>query len=116
MIILLLGACGTRKNTQVSRFYHAFNTRYNIYFNGKVAFDEALKGLQDGYKENYSEMIYLYPISAQPKDKQEPGGPFDRTIEKSNKAIKLHSIRVKPPKKRGWRNDPRQRAWQEREE
>lgn len=116
LIILLLGACGTRKNTQVSRFYHAFNTRYNIYFNGKVAFDEALKGLQDGYKENYSEMIYLYPISAQPKDKQEPGGPFDRTIEKSNKAIKLHSIRVKPPKKRGWRNDPRQRAWQEREE
>ena len=41
----------------------------------------------------------MYPISAQPKDKAEPGGPFDRTIEKSNKAIKLHSIKAKPAKK-----------------
>lgn len=116
LTILLLASCGTKKNTTASRFYHAFTTRYNIYFNGKEAFDEALKNQQDGYKENYSEMIYLYPVSAQPKDKREPGGPFDRTIEKSNKAIKLHSIRSKPPKKPGWRNDPGQRSWQEREE
>lgn len=47
----------------------------------------------------------MYPISAQPKDKAEPGGPFDRTIEKSNKAIKLHSIKAKPAKKPGWRNN-----------
>ena len=58
------------------------------------------------YKESYSDMILMYPISAQPKDKPETGGPFDRAIEKSNKAIKLHSIKAKPPKKPGWRNDP----------
>lgn len=114
--MLLLWSCSTKKNTKASRFYHAFTTRYNIYFNGKQAFDEALKSQQDGYKENYSDMIYMYPISAQPKDKAEPGGPFDRTIEKSNKAIKLHSIMAKPAKKPGWRNDPKQRAFQEIEE
>ena len=64
----------------------------------------------EGYKESYSEMIYMYPISAQPKDKQQTGGPFDRAIEKGNKAIKLHSIKAKPPKKSGWRNDPKQRS------
>ena len=58
----------------------------------------------------------MYPISAQPKDKAEPGGPFDRTIEKSNKAIKLHSIKAKPAKKPGWRNNPKLRAIQEQEE
>ncbi|WP_165155834.1 cell envelope integrity protein TolA [Parabacteroides sp. ZJ-118] len=116
LTVLLLGSCGTKKNTKASRLYHAFTTRYNIYFNGKQAFDEALKNQQDGYKENYSERIHMYPISAQPKDKAEPGGPFDRTIEKSNKAIKLHSIKAKPAKKPGWRNDPKQRAFQEQEE
>ena len=72
--------------------------------------------MQNGYKESYSDMILMYPISAQPKEKQNTGGPFDRAIEKSNKAIKLHSIKAKPPKKAGWRNDPKQRAWQEQEE
>ena len=116
MAIFLLWSCSTKKNTKASRFYHAFNSRYNIYFNGKTSFDEALKAMQDGYKENYSDMILMYPVSAQPKEKQETGGPFDRAIEKSNKAIKLHSIKAKPPKKPGWRNDPKQRAWQEQEE
>lgn len=120
-IILLLAvslfwSCSTKKNTKASRFYHAFTSRYNIYFNGKTSFDEALLSMQNGYKESYSDMILMYPISAQPKEKQNTGGPFDRAIEKSNKAIKLHSIKAKPPKKTGWRNDPKQRAWQEQEE
>lgn len=55
--------------------------------------------METGYKESYSEMIHMYPISAQPKDKKETGGPFDRAIEKGNKAIKLHSIKAKPAKK-----------------
>ncbi len=116
LIVSLFWSCSTKKNTKASRFYHAFNSRYNIYFNGKTSFDEALLSMQNGYKESYSDMILMYPVSAEPKDKPEAGGPFDRAIEKSNKAIKLHSIKAKPPKKPGWRNDPKQRAWQEQEE
>ncbi|MDD2436377.1 MAG: hypothetical protein PHG27_01955 [Massilibacteroides sp.] len=118
-VLFLLGllvSCSVKKNTRASRFYHAINSRYNIYYNGKVSFDEAFKAMQDGYKENYSEMIYMFPISAQPKNKQVTGGAFDRAIEKSNKAIKLHSIKVKPLKKPGWRNDPKQVQIQEQEE
>lgn len=115
-MMLLLWSCSTKKNTKVSRFYHAFTTRYNIYFNGKQAFDEALRSQQEGYKENYSEQIFMYPISAQPKDKAETGGPFDRTIEKSNKAIKLHSIQAKPAKKPGWKNNPKLVREQAKEE
>ncbi len=114
--ILLLYSCSTKKNTGTSRFYHSFTSRYNIYFNGKTSFDEALNAMEKGYKENYSEMIHMYPISASPKDKKETGGAFDRAIEKGNKAIKLHSIKAKPKKKPVWRNDPKQRAFQEQEE
>ncbi len=112
----LLGSCSTQKNTKASRFYHSFTTRYNIYYNGKVSFDESLDAMQKGYRENYSEQILMYPISAQPKDKATPGGPFDRAIEKSNKAIKLHSIQVKPIKKAGWRSNPKEVALQAQEE
>ena len=100
----------------MNRFYHALNSRFNIYYNGKTAFDEALSAMQDGYKESYADMILMYPVSAQPKDKAETGGAFDRAIEKSNKAIKLHSIQAKPVKKPGWRNNPKMVKWQSREE
>ena len=100
----------------MSRFYHALNSRFNIYYNGKTAFDEALASMQKGYKESYSDMILMYPISAQPKEKSQTGGAFDRAIEKSNKAIKLHSIQTKPVKKAGWKNDPKQVKLQSQEE
>ena len=112
----MLVSCSTKKNTASSRFYHAFTAQYNTYFNGKTSFDEALRNLQNNHKESYSEMIYMYPVSALPKDKQNTGGPFDRPIEKGNKAIKQHSITTKPPRKSGWRNDPKQVRLQEQEE
>jgi tetratricopeptide (TPR) repeat protein len=115
-VSFLLSSCALQKNTSVSRFYHAFTTRYNIYYNGEVAYNEALRSLETNYRETYTERILLHPISAQPKDKATPGGSFDRTIEKSAKAIRLHSIQDKPPRKPGWRKDPRQVAWQEQEE
>ncbi|MDR1257690.1 MAG: tetratricopeptide repeat protein [Tannerellaceae bacterium] len=115
-VVYLLASCGTAKNTRATRFYHAVTSNYNIYYNGKRSFDEALYNMQTGYKESYTGRILMYPISAQPKDKPATGGAFDRAIEKGNKAVKMHSIQTKPPKKPGWRNDPKQRAFQEQEE
>ena len=60
LIVSLFWSCSTKKNTKASRFYHAFNSRYNIYFNGKTSFDEALLSMQNGYKESYSDMILMY--------------------------------------------------------
>ncbi|MDR1524844.1 MAG: tetratricopeptide repeat protein [Tannerella sp.] len=117
IVIVALGSCGARKNTASSRFYHSLNSRYNIYFNGKTTFDEALKSMNEGYKENYSEQIHMFPISGiYREEKSVAGGPFDRAIEKGNKAIKLHSIKEKPPRKAGWQSDPKQVKLQAQEE
>lgn len=116
-VIIALNSCGGRKNTATSRFYHSLNSRYNIYFNGKTSFDEALKSMNEGYKENYTEQIHMFPISGQYKEeKSTTGGPFDRAIEKGNKAIKLHSIKEKPKRKPGWQSDPKQVKLQAQEE
>jgi tetratricopeptide (TPR) repeat protein len=117
IVIVALVSCGARKNTAPSRFYHSLNSRYNIYFNGKTSFDEALKSMNNGYKENYTEQIRMFPISGiYREEKSTVGGPFDRAIEKGNKAIKLHSIKDKPPRKAGWRSDPKQVKRQAQEE
>jgi tetratricopeptide (TPR) repeat protein len=117
IVIVALGSCGARKNTASSRFYHSLNSRYNIYFNGKTSFDEALRSMNDGYKESYTEQIHMFPISGIYKEeKNATGGAFDRAIEKGNKAIKLHSIKDKPPRKPGWQSDPKQVKLQTQEE
>ena len=117
LVIVVFGSCSARKNTGPSRFFHSLNSRYNIYFNGKTTFDDALRSLNDGYKESYTEQIMMYPINSMYQaDKSTTGGPFNRAIEKSNKAIKLHSIKEKPPRKAGWQNDPKQVKQQTTEE
>jgi tetratricopeptide (TPR) repeat protein len=115
--VAMLFSCGSRKNNATSRFFNATNSRYNIYYNGKTAFDEALKAQNDGYKENYTEQITMFPVSGIYKDeKTSTGGAFDRAVLKSEKAIKLHSIMEKPPRKAGWQNDPAQVKLQQQEE
>ncbi len=116
VFIVLLVSCTSTKNTSGTRWYHSFNTRYNVYFNGEQAFNEAMKTQQQSYKENYSDMILMYPVSSLPKDKEVPGGPFDRPIEKSVKAIKTHSIQTKPEKEAGKRNDPKYQEFMSRTE
>ena len=117
LLIVLIVSCTSSKNTASTRWYHSFNTRYNVYFNGNEAFKEALKSHLEDYQENYSEMIHMYPISANSKEeKAETGGPFDKSIEKSVKAIKTHSITAKPKKQTGKRNDPNYQEFMSREE
>ncbi|MCC8145352.1 MAG: tetratricopeptide repeat protein, partial [Bacteroidales bacterium] len=116
VFFVFLTSCSSTKNTAGTRWYHSFNTRYNVYFNGDMAYQEAMKSQVEGYKENYTEMILMYPVSALPKEKPNTGGPFDRSIEKAVKAIKTHSIQTKPERKSGKRNDPKYQEWMSRTE
>lgn len=105
LLSIFLVSCTSTKNTGMTRFYHSLNTRYNIHFNGSEAYKEALSAQNKGHKDDYSDFIYLYPSNALPKNKETVGGSFDRTIEKSTKAIKQHSIQTKPKKKAGKKHD-----------
>ena len=116
LFLVLSFSCTSTKNTGGTRWYHSFNTRYNVYFNGSEAYKSSLKTLNDDYTETYSEMILMYPVSSLPKDKQAPGGSFDKAIEKSVKAIKRHSIQTKPEKKAGKSRDLKYQEFMSRKE
>lgn len=115
IIGILFTGCSTKKNTAGSRFYHAMTTRYNVYFNGNEAYKSGCKAIEQGNKDNYMEMIPLYPIG----NKSTVGtgsGDFERAIEKSQKAIAVHSIKRKPQRKQGKRYTEEYKQWLARRE
>ena len=94
-IAAILTSCSTNKNTAQTRFWHSFNTRYNVYYNGNVAYIDASLEKEKGNKDNYTERIPLYTVGN--KASRDIGkGNYDKAIEKSQKSIKLHSINAKP--------------------
>ena len=86
--------CSTQKNTAGSRFWHAFNARYNTYYNGHQAFIDGNLEKEKGNKDNYTELIPLYTVGN--KTSREIGkSNYERTVEKMEKAIHRHSIKEK---------------------
>lgn len=112
----VLYSCSTKKNTATSRFWHAFNTRYNVYYNGETHYKEQIHDLETKYEDDFSQLVYMHPAEAysNPKSPQ-PNANFDRTIEKMQKAIQLHSIKKRPKKKSG-KLSKEDKEWLKREE
>lgn len=111
-----LYSCSTKKNTASSRFWHAFNTRYNVYYNGETHYNEQIHDLETKYEDNYSQLLFMHPAEAYSNPKAtQPSTNFDRTIEKMQKAIQLHSIKKRPKKKSG-KLSKEDKEWMKREE
>ncbi|MDE6329463.1 MAG: tetratricopeptide repeat protein [Muribaculaceae bacterium] len=84
----------------MSRQWQAFTTRYNVYYNGDEHYKETLKAMETAYEDDYTRFVLTHPADARADSKlPQPSGDFKRTIEKMQKAIQLHSITKKPPKK-----------------
>lgn len=121
--IVLLGAmsiatsCSSKKNTAASRNYTAFITKYNIYYNGDTHYKETLSEMEKTYEDDYTTFLYTHPAQAHANEKApQPSGDFTRSIEKAQKAIQLRSIKKKPKKKSGKKNDAAYKAWMKRDE
>ena len=115
LIALLLTGCSTKKNTAQSRFWQSFTARYNTYYNGSQAFIDGSLEKESGNKDNYTELIPLYPVSN--KQSRELGSSgFNRAIEKSEKAIKMHSIKARPEWNKSRRKTQKDIEWLSRRE
>ena len=114
-LLLFITGCSTKKNTANSRWWQSFTARYNTYFNGSQAFIEGNLEKENGNKDNYTELIPLYTVGN--KQSRELGkGNFTRAIEKSEKAIKLHSIKVRPEWHKSRRKTAKDIEWLNRRE
>lgn len=113
-LALLPVGCSTKKNTAMSRQWQAFNTRYNVYYNGSEHYKETLKEMEVAYEDDYTRTLLTHPAEARADAKlPQPKGDFKRTIEKMQKAIQLHSIKKKPAKRN---SSAKEKAFRAREE
>ena len=98
--LLFCGCSSRKKNTATIRAYHAITARYNTWYNGNAAYNQGVKAQIEGHKDNYLEQLPLLITSS--KATQKIGTEnYAKAIEKSQKAIKNHSIKKRPKRPAG---------------
>ncbi|MCF0192710.1 MAG: hypothetical protein HUK05_04700 [Prevotella sp.] len=111
----IITACSNTKNTSQSRWWHSFTAKYNTYYNGSLAYIDGALEKENNNKDNFTEMIPLYTVGN--KQSREIGkGNFDRAIEKSQKAIKRHSIKKRPEWTKNRKKTAKDIEWLSRKE
>jgi tetratricopeptide (TPR) repeat protein len=108
LCIALLSGCSPARNTPAVRVYHELTARYNVYFNAEKAYYEILQEREESFRDDYSELLPFYVPAA--------GKPFDPVIEKTEKAIREHSITAKPRRDPARAYSQEYRRWLRREE
>ena len=97
MAVLLLAACSRKKNTFMSRNFHAVTAEFNALYNGDLAFEQGKNELALSYRDNFWEILPVERIELKdalslPGD--EPNPNFNRAEEKAAKAIQKHSVYI----------------------
>lgn len=94
---LVLTACSRKKNTFMSRNFHAVTAEYNTLYNGGLAFEKGKRELALNYRDNFWEILPVERVEiidkiSLPGESDNPD--FNRAEEKSAKAIQKHSIYI----------------------
>ena len=94
---MLLAACSTKKNAFVNRNWHAVNTKYNVLYNGNLAFEKGREELRESYKENYWALLPVERLEVTDEIRLDSEGNnpnFERAEEKATKAIQKHAMDI----------------------
>ena len=112
---MLLAGCSTQQNTALSRRWQSFVTRYNVFYNATVAYQDGEEAQRNGLREDFTRRLPVFEVGY---TKQLGLGKtnFERAVTKCEKAIQLHSIKRKPAVKVGSNASPRLKAYLSRKE
>ncbi|HSR60393.1 MAG TPA: hypothetical protein VLL47_06530, partial [Robiginitalea sp.] len=93
-----LAGCSTKKDAFVNRNWHALNTKYNVLYNGDLAFEDGRQQLNEAYRDNYWEVLPVERLSVSGEvrlDTEDNNPQFLMAEEKATKAIQKHSMDIK---------------------
>ena len=116
ILFVVAYSCSTKKDTIVSRNFHALTTKYNILFNGKEAFREGVEGINNEYKDDWFKQLPIEPIEFEEdkiaiptfrnngpgagfggnnkNDEKKELTTFEKAEEKAIKAIQKHGMNI----------------------
>lgn len=115
LILGLLFSCSNKKNTALTRRWHAFTAQYNTFFNGHQAYLEGEQTKQKGHKDNYTQMLPVFLVGNE-NSRQSGAASYETAITKCKKAITLHSIKRKPKADAGKSRSAKTKLYLQRKE
>ena len=95
--ILLVVSCSRKKDKFINRNFHAITAEYNTLFNGYNALDAGRKSLNDGYSDNYWDVLPIERMQISDEiilPGQSKNSDFTKAEEKAVKAIQKHSMNI----------------------
>ncbi len=93
-----MSSCSTKKDAFVNRNWHALNTKYNVLYNGNLAFEEGREQLNESYRDNYWEVLPVERLQVTEDiklDSEDNNPNFERAEDKATKAIQKHSMEIR---------------------
>lgn len=99
---IITTSCSRKKDTFLSRNYHALTTEYNVLFNGYNALEQGRTSLNDSYTDNYWETLPIERMEIHDEiilPGQSKNENFSRAEEKAVKAIQKHSMNFESKEK-----------------
>lgn len=96
IVFLVLVACSTKKNTFVSRNYHALTTKYNVLYNGGVAFEKGVADIKNKSKNDFWKRLPVEKMQLSDGSISDTitNANFDLAETKSTKGIQKHSMNI----------------------
>ena len=98
ILLILVVACSTKKNSFVNRNWHALNSEYNVLYNGNVALQLGINDLKSGYKDDFWEVLPVERMQileeAMLPGQKTKNQNFERAETKATKAIQKHSMNI----------------------
>ncbi len=98
LVALVFNACSTKKDAFLNRNFHALNTKYNVLYNGNIAFEEGREELNASYRDDYWELLPIERLQVTDEiklDSEDNNPKFVIAEEKATKAIQKHSMDIK---------------------
>lgn len=106
-ILLSIVGCSTKKDAFLNRSFHSVTTKYNVLYNGQVAYDQAKQQIDDEYNDNFWEVLPIEPLKIEEEKIELPPLPgqnnpieeenvqgFEKAELKAIKAIQKHSMDI----------------------
>lgn len=94
---MLTQSCSRKKDKFINRKFHALGTKYNVLYNGNIALQRGIDGVNNEFTENFWELLSVERMKVS-EDIFLPGqsknADFERAEEKAIKAIQVHGMNI----------------------